>query len=641
MRLINPRQISWLSGLLVTVAVLIGCGQKQIASGQPAPAATLKISPDLTEQARRSPLQRQRVIIQLNGGLTPTLDSMSRLVGGRIIRQLNKLGVIVIELPLGVVEILASNQAVRFVSPDRPVQASGHVVTTTGVEAARAQGTQGGLLGSLLSTPLDGRGIGIAILDSGIDQNHVVFRDDLGFSRVVASRDFTGENRTDDPFGHGTHVASLAAGNEQISNGAYGGIAPAAKIINLRILNSQGTGTTEGVLLALDWISTFHTIYNIRVVNLSVGTAAIDSYQNDPLCLAVRRLSDLGIVVVAAAGNNGKATTGQKIYGQIHSPGNEPAAITVGAANTFGSNNRGDDTVTSFSSRGPTRSYWTDADGLRHHDNLLKPDLTAPGNRLIGAAAANNYLLTAYPDLDAHVSTIANRRMMYMSGSSMAAPITAGAAALLLQANSSLTPSLLKAILMYTAQPVPGSNTFEQGAGELNVEGAIRLARLVRPDLTSFTSLGEPLLTDSMPVEQTTVNGETFSWARGIILNHTFATGAELATRYQRTYATGRILGDGVIESSSNQVIDSMTMTNGVLLASQALTSNGGNLATGSFFLDLNWLMDDGVMIDNGVMVGDGVMLGDGVMVGDGIMVGEGTLQPTSLPTGDNTACMR
>src|SRR5437870_13120539 len=114
--------------------------------------------------------------------------------------------------------------------------------------------------------------------------------------------------------------------------------------------------------------------YNIRVVNMSLGTPAVDSYRNDPICIAVRRLVDSGMVVVVAAGNNGKNAAGQKVYGMIHSPGIEPSAITVGASNTFGTDARNDDGVASYSSRGPTRSSWTDTDGLQHYDGLMKPD---------------------------------------------------------------------------------------------------------------------------------------------------------------------------------------------------------------------------------------------------------------------------
>ena len=125
-------------------------------------------------------------------------------------------------------------------------------------------------------------------------------------------------------------------------------------------MNSEGIGTTAYVLRALDWVATNRSTYNIRIVNMSLGMPAVDSYRNDPVCRAVRRLVDAGVVVFAAAGNNGKDSDGNKLYGHIHSPGNEPSAITVGASNTFGTDERGDDVVASFSSRGPTRSFTTD-----------------------------------------------------------------------------------------------------------------------------------------------------------------------------------------------------------------------------------------------------------------------------------------
>ena len=124
--------------------------------------------------------------------------------------------------------------------------------------------------------------------------------------RVVYSEDFTGEGRTDDPYGHGTHVASLAAGNGRISNGEYVGIAPNASLINLRVLNADGVGTTAWVLRALDWVASNRAAYNIRVVNMSLGMPAVDSYRNDPICRAVRRLVDAGVVVFAAAGTTAK-----------------------------------------------------------------------------------------------------------------------------------------------------------------------------------------------------------------------------------------------------------------------------------------------------------------------------------------------
>jgi subtilisin family serine protease len=457
-------------------------------------------------------------------------------------------------------------------------------------------------------------------------------------SRVVVSRDFTGENRTDDVYGHGTHVASIAAGNGEISDGAYTGIAPGARLLNLRILNSQGTGFASNLLAALDWIMTYRAVYDIRVVNLSVGTPAIDSFRDDPLCQAVRRLTDAGVIVIAAAGNSGKSADGGKTYGRIHSPGNEPAAITVGASNSFGTDARGDDSITSYSSRGPTRSFWIDDDGLRHYDNLLKPDLVAPGNRIVGAAAADNSLLANHPELDANVSTLRSRRMMYLSGSSMAAPIAAGAAALIIQANPKLTPGLVKAILMYTAQSLAGANMLEQGAGQINVEGAIRLARAVRTDLSASTPLGAPMLDGRMPVQETFVTGQTFEWSRGIILAHCYATSDDLIAKYQKIYGQGFVLSDGIVETSTTQSVDLTRMAGSIALGTSVLTSSGTSLGEGTTFLDLSFLLGDGVMLSDGIMIGDGIMVGDGIVTGDGIMVGDTALSEVS---GDDTACMR
>src|SRR5256885_5413511 len=309
--------------------------------------------------------------------------------------------------------------------------------------------------------------------------------------------------------------------------GPYGGIAPGANLVNFRVLDGKGMGTTSALLNALNAVALNRAAYNIRVVNVSLGMPAIDSYKNDPVCRAVRRLVDMGIVVVTAAGNGGKDATHPKVFGRIHSPGNEPSAITIGAANTFGTNSRSDDTVTSFSSRGPTRSYWKDPKGVKHYDNLIKPDLVAPGNKIIGAAAPNNELLAENPDLCIDKNTVNGKGNMRLSGTSVSAPIVAGAIAVLLEANPKLTPNMIKMILMYTAQPLAGSNMLEQGAGELNIEGAVRLAKLVRTNLNSSTTVGSPLLTGPAPTPQTTIAGQTFQWSQGVLFKHDWATGSD------------------------------------------------------------------------------------------------------------------
>ncbi len=431
-----------------------------------------KVSPDLIELVHgASANARVTVIIQFNDNPGDAFDSFLLSNSGHTKAAFLNFKAHAIELPSRAVQALAARPEVGFVSLDRTNISFGHVSLTTGADAVRvANGTN--------AAGLDGSGIGIAILDSGIDPNHIAFLDRSNNRRVIVSRDFTGEGRTDDPYGHGTHVASIAAGNGRISNAQYTGIAPNANLINLRVLGATGSGTVSAVLAALDWVVSNHVTYNIRVVNMSLGAPAVDSYKNDPICRAVRRLVDAGIVVVAAAGNNGINKAGQKSYGQVHCPGNEPSAITVGATNTFGTDQRSDDGIASYSSRGPTRSFWTDTLSVKHFDNLIKPEIVAPGNKLIYAEALKNYLVTHNPTLDAGVSPVDERKMMYLNGTSMAAPVVAGAAALLFQANPNLTPNLIKVLLMYTAQPLAGFNMLEQGTGEISIEGAVRVARL-------------------------------------------------------------------------------------------------------------------------------------------------------------------
>ncbi len=131
---------------------------------------------------------------------------------------------------------------------------------------------------------------------------------------------------------------------------------------------------------------------------------------------------------------------------------------------------------------------------------------------------------------------------MRMSGTSVSTPLVAGAAAVLLEANPKLTPNMVKMILMYTAQSLKGYNMLEQGAGQVNLEGAVRLAKLVRTDLSATTSVGTSLLTSSAPTPKTTIASETFTWAQGVIFNQNWASGSALITKYQKVYGLGVLL---------------------------------------------------------------------------------------------------
>jgi subtilisin family serine protease len=618
-----------------------------------------KLSSDLRALASNAkPGERVGVILQSDDLNNPQLEATLSKYGVEVSSRMRQLGALRVEVPVKALKELASNGSTRYVSPDREFHSFGHVTSTTGTDLVRTQ-SNGCALGLICTTTLDGTGIGIAVLDSGIDVAHKAFG-----GRVVFRKDFTAEKTAadKDPYGHGSHVASAAAGMSVTNGNSYEGIARNADIINLRVLDSKGTGRASDLLSALNWIlspvdptkalssanPTNATKYKIRVANLSLGAPAVDSYNNDPVCKAVRKLVDAGIVVVAAAGNNGKDAQGNKVYGLIHSPGNEPSAITVGAANTLGTDGRSDDRIATFSSRGPTRSFWTDETGVRHYDNLVKPDLVAPGNKLIYAESDDgkdklNLLVTQHPELDTGIKDDDNKKLMYLSGTSMATPVVAGAAALVLQANPRLTPNMVKMILMYTAQQLSGFNQLEQGAGELNIEGAVRLAKLVRTDMNPGTKQGDPLLTTSnLPDQKTTIAGQQFMWSQGIVLKHSYATGTNLIAKYQTVYGLGLVLGDGMVVGDGQVIGDGMVMGDGILIGDNIMTSNGLVLGDGAPFMPCGILMGEGTLIPDGILMDDGILMSDGQVIGDGILMGDAALEAMSAQVGgDNTPSMK
>jgi hypothetical protein len=284
------------------------------------------VSPDLREMMANDTTGEKRVnvIVQAKDADNRILREMMARNQIRLEERIGDSNTLIVNLPLSAVQTLASSGIVNYMSPDREMKLTGHLENTTGAAAMRSQPAFNGRS----SYALDGKGIGIAVLDSGITTNHRAFTDASSGSRVVYSKNFTTDATAEDNFGHGTHVAAIAAGSAQRDSHAYKGIASKADIINLKVLADNGLGRTAWLLNALDWIIDNRAAYNIKVVNLSLGGPAIDTYTNDPVCVKVRQLSTLGITVVAAAGNEGKNyDTGEKLYGHIHSPGNDPTVF--------------------------------------------------------------------------------------------------------------------------------------------------------------------------------------------------------------------------------------------------------------------------------------------------------------------------
>ena len=354
-------------------------------------------------------------------------------------------------------EALANDPRVKKVHHDRPVESfAGRTAVTVGARAVQE------LMG------YNGAGVGVAIVDSGITAWH----DDLTApngqgQRVVHFKDFVnGYTELYDDWGHGTHVAGIVAGNGFDSNGTRNAIAPGANIVALKALDGEGRGTISMIIAAIDYAVANKDAFNIRVLNLSLGAGVTESYNTDPLTLAAKRAVDAGIVVVAAAGNLGKAADGQPQYGAIGSPANAPWVITIGASSTNGTVLRDDDTMAPFSSRGPTM-----------YDHAAKPDLVAPGYGTISLSdPVSLFYTTKAQYLLGGLVPTAYTPYLTLSGTSMATPVVSGTVALMLQANPSLTPNLVKAILQYTSQEYPGYDALTQGTGFLNTRGAVQLA---------------------------------------------------------------------------------------------------------------------------------------------------------------------
>ena len=221
-----------------------------------------------------------------------------------------------------------------------------------------------------------GWGTRVAVLDSGVG-----FHVDLWPTHLQI--DFLGEyGGPGDPWGHGTHVAGLIAGDGYSSGGEVRGVAPYADILSLRVLDSDGRGQTSDVLAALDWLLQNAAAYDVNVVNLSLGKAVEEAAADDPLVQAVEAVWDAGIVVVVSAGNHGRDG-----HFTITSPGNSRKVITVGSITDAGTADVSDDYVSSYSSMGPTA-----------YDHYLKPDLVAPGNRVVEAMSYEAKLKQQLPE---------------------------------------------------------------------------------------------------------------------------------------------------------------------------------------------------------------------------------------------------
>ncbi|HET8569380.1 MAG TPA: S8 family peptidase [Candidatus Limnocylindria bacterium] len=336
-----------------------------------------------------------------------------------------------------------------------------------------------------------GRGVGVAVVDSGVYPHP-----DLA-GRIVAAVDFTSASVTNttpvnvagDPGGHGTHVAGLVAGNGTASGGAFTGTAPCANVVDVRVIDANGVSNTGIILRGLQWVLANRSTYNIKVTNMSFGATQSGSYKTDPLATAAQVLNFAGIAVVVSAGNSGPTVE------TVTSPGADPFVITVGAIDDNGTATLADDLMATFSSRGRTK-----------YDRLNKPDLVAPGRKMVSALAPGSTIPTMYPDRLVTAPGALVAEYMRLSGTSMAAPVVSGIVALMVERNSSLTPGQIKSRLKKNTTPIAYGGPQDKGAGLVN---ALKAVASVDPD----KEYSEGRVTDSFAKDMRRfVQGQPIPW---------------------------------------------------------------------------------------------------------------------------------
>jgi serine protease AprX len=434
------------TALLATLVLTLGVPLSASARSEGSKAEAF-ITPSLLSSASARPLETFAVIVQGKAG-NQAAHAVADVMGQSLktVRELNSVDGVAVELSGAQILALSADKGVVAITPDARVLLSGendkwpYVVgaqkywsTWTGGPAPAAT---------------------IAIVDSGIEAS----RGDFG-GRVVANVNLSGlsGNSAGDGRGHGTFVAGIAAGE---ASGRMG-VAPRAKLVSIDVMDDQGMARTSDVIAAADWIIANKSKYGIRVANFSLHSSVPSSFMFDPLDKAVERLWFNNVVVVAAAGNYGSSTGASGVY---FAPANDPFVITAGATDTGKSVSTSDDVAAPWSAYGYTL------------DGFAKPDLGAPGRYMVGPAPTAS---TLYSERADH---IVSPGYLELSGTSFAAPVVTGIAALILGRHPDWTADQVKGALMLGAKYLPSAKPMSAGVGEANAPRSIDLWSVPNPN---------------------------------------------------------------------------------------------------------------------------------------------------------------
>jgi serine protease AprX len=386
----------------------------------------------------RPPSGSSAVIVRGEAGALAQLERSTVLAGGSVVRDLAIINGFSARIPTERLAAIRELPGVVAVSPDSmanfhsaydPAADPNSMASTAAAVGADAAWSQG----------ITGAGVDVAVLDSGVTPVQGL----AGAGQVVNGPDLSFDSQTPsvrylDGFGHGTFMAGLIAGRDA----DYKGIAPDARIVNVKVGAANGAVDVSQVIAGIDWVVQHRhdNGLNIRVLNLSLGTHSSQDYRIDPLAFAAEVAWRAGIVVVVAAGNDGASTA------RLNDPAIDPFVLAVGATGSHGPQTAENSFVALFSSIG---------------NEQRGPDLVAPGSHIQGLRVPGSYIDQRYP------GAAFGGRFFRGSGTSEAAAITSGAVALLLQQSPSLTPGQVKAILMRSAQPLAESDNQSAGSGLL------------------------------------------------------------------------------------------------------------------------------------------------------------------------------
>ncbi len=460
-------------------------------------ARAANAQPALALLAAESPAQAVAVIVQKAATGADAEIRVARL-GGRVTKDLRIINAFAAEMTAQAALELARSASVRWVSLDAPLtdaggpKTCGECINTSSLLSTYVRAIGADRLWNA-APYLQGQGLGVAVVDSGINSHGDLAQNSNGRGalRILTSAKFNSfSNNSSDNYGHGTHIAGIIGGNGAMSRGAQIGVAPKVNLINVKVSDDQGRGTTSDAVSGLQWVLDNKATYNIRVVNLSLNSSVAESYHTSPLNAAVEVLWFNGIVVVVSAGNNGGGD-----QGILYPPANDPFVITVGAADDRGTLSLADDSLASFSAFGQTQS------------GVAKPEIVAPGTNIISLLASNGAdLVRGHPDH--RVDGFAGGKDYYfrMSGTSMAAAVVSGAVVLLLQDEPNLTPDQVKYRLMATGRPFSGGN----GATYLDIFAAVN--GTTTASANTGLAASQLLWSGTQPVTWNSVNWNSVNW---------------------------------------------------------------------------------------------------------------------------------